>query len=113
MAERPFRPVIWTRAAAGDLEAIVSYIAGDSPANARSVLGKIRKRANTLAATPARGRVVSELSRLGIRTFRELSVRPYRLMYRIEDERVVVLAVFDGRRDLEEVLLERLVRPEA
>jgi hypothetical protein len=31
-------------------------------------------------------------------------------VYRISGETVVVLAVLDGRRDLEDLLLERLVR---
>jgi plasmid stabilization system protein ParE len=37
-------------------------------------------------------------------------VRPYRLIYRVERDTVTVLAVFDGRRDLEDVLLDRLLR---
>jgi toxin ParE1/3/4 len=45
-----------------------------------------------------------------MRTWRELVVRPYRLVYRVGSDAVVVLAVFDGRRDLEDVLLDRLVR---
>jgi GrpB-like predicted nucleotidyltransferase (UPF0157 family) len=36
--------------------------------------------------------------------------RPYRIVYRISGNTVVVLAVLDGRRDLQDVLLERLVR---
>jgi hypothetical protein len=45
-----------------------------------------------------------------MRTWRELVVRPYRLIYRVGSKDVVVLALFDSRRDLEDVLLERLVR---
>jgi hypothetical protein len=45
-----------------------------------------------------------------MRTWRELIVKPYRLIYRIEGEVVNVLAVFDGHRDLEDLLLERLLR---
>jgi len=45
-----------------------------------------------------------------MRTWRELVVKPYRLVYRIEGDTVTVLAVFDGRRDLEDLLLERLLR---
>jgi hypothetical protein len=37
-------------------------------------------------------------------------IRPYRLVYRVEADTVTVLALFDGRRDLEDVLLERLLR---
>ncbi len=43
-------------------------------------------------------------------TWRELLIEPYRLIYRIEGDTVTVLALFDGRRDLEDLLLERLVR---
>ena len=54
--------------------------------------------------------MVPELAHFGMRTWRELVVRPYRLVYRIEGDTVTVLAVIDGRRDLEDVLLERLLR---
>jgi hypothetical protein len=37
-------------------------------------------------------------------------VRPYRLVYRIEGNSVNVLALFDGRRDLEDILFERMLR---
>jgi hypothetical protein len=44
----------------------------------------------------------------------ELVVRPYRLICRlicrIGGDAVIVLALFDGRRELEDVLLDRLVR---
>ena len=109
MPERRYL-VVWARAAAHDLEELVAYIAADSPVKARKVLRKLRERAARLEVSPERGRIVPELAGLGIRTFRQLVVRPYRMMYRVDDDRVTVLAVFDGRRDIEEVLLERLVR---
>ena len=102
--------VVWAQAAADDLEEIVAYIAENAPTTAKRILRKLRKRADTLGTSPERGRVVPELAAFGVRSLRELTVRPYRLMYRIEDGDVIVLAVFDGRRDLEEILLERLIR---
>jgi toxin ParE1/3/4 len=93
-----------------DLEEIVSYIAADSPINAKNVLAKLRGQAESLEVTPLRGRVVPELAQFGIRTWRELFVKPYRIIYRIAEKRVYLLAVLDGRRDLEDVLLERLLR---
>jgi toxin ParE1/3/4 len=45
-----------------------------------------------------------------MRTWRELVMRPYRMIYRMEGDTVTVLAVFDGRRDLGDLLLERLTR---
>lgn len=109
MSDPRFR-VLWTEEAVQDLEEIVRYIAADSPVNARKLLAKLRGRADSLDATPMRGSVVPELAHFGIRSWRELVVKPYRIVYRVGEADVFVLAVFDGRRDLEDVLLERLVR---
>jgi plasmid stabilization system protein ParE len=109
MARRRFR-VRWAEVAVRDLEELVGYVAVDSETNARRVLKRIETRAAALESSPARGRVVPELAHFGMRTWRELIVKPYRLLYRIEGDTVTVLAVFDGRRDLEDILLERLLR---
>jgi len=102
--------VQWAEVAVRDLEELVSYIATDSALDASRVLDRLEKRAAPLESNPARGRVVPELAQFGMRTWRELVVRPYRVVYRIEADAVTVLAVFDGRRDLEDLLLERLLR---
>ena len=109
MAERRFR-VEWAEAAARDLEEIVSFVAVESPANAQRLLATFREKASSLETVPRRGRVVPELSRFGMRTWHELVVKPYRMVYRVSGDTVMVLALFDGRRDLEDVLLERLLR---
>ena len=109
MARRSFR-VQWAEAAVRDLEELVSYIAADSPLNAERVLAKLEKRARTLESAPVRGRVVPELAHFGIRNWRELIAKPYRIVYRIEEGTVNVLAVLDGRRELQDLLLERLIR---
>jgi addiction module RelE/StbE family toxin len=109
MPSRRFR-VQWAEVAVRDLEEVVAFIARDSQTNAERVLERIERSSSTLESTPERGRVVHELTRLGVRSWRELVVKPYRLIYRTEGDTVTVLALFDGRRDLEDLLLERLVR---
>ncbi|PYR99092.1 MAG: plasmid stabilization protein [Acidobacteria bacterium] len=108
MASR-FR-IEWTEAASSDLEDIIRFIARDSPLNAAKLYKRLRTRAQTLRNLPARGRVVPELANLEITAYLELSVPPYRLIYRIEKPRVFVHAVLDARRDLRELLAERLLR---
>ena len=108
MASR-FR-IEWTEAASSDLEYIIRFIARDSPLNAAKLYKRLRTRAQTLRNLPARGRVVPELANLEITAYLELSVPPYRLIYRIEKPRVFVHAVLDARRDLRELLAERLLR---
>ena len=102
--------VQWTAAAARDLELAVEYISENSPEQALLVLQKIRARASTLAAMPERGRIVPELKLHGISMYRELIIPPWRLIYRMTDRTVYVYAVIDCRRNLEDILLARLIR---
>ncbi len=102
--------VYWSAQALGDLRAIIAFVAADAPLEARALLDRLRERAEALHSLPTRGRVVPELARAGIFGLRELVIRPYRLIYRVEESRVLVLALFDGRRDLAEILHERLTR---
>jgi plasmid stabilization system protein ParE len=104
------RRVLWTRTARRDLDAIVAYIATDSIENAMSVLDRLQDRAESLTTAAERGRLVPELRSIGVHQYRELVERPWRVVYRMEPDSVMVLAVLDGRRDLESLLLERLVR---
>ena len=109
MAKRSFR-VRWAEAAVRDLEELMGYIAADSPINADRILDKLETRVRTLKSAPSRGRVVPELAHFGMRSWRELIVKPYRIIYRVDEGTVNVLAVLDGRRELQDVLLERLIR---
>lgn len=59
---------------------------------------------------PFRGRIVPELRDLALEPWRELIERPFRIIYRISDARVLIVAVLDGRRDVEDLLLQRLLR---
>ena len=102
--------VQWTENALTDLLEIIRFIARDSPQNAWKVHKRIRARAMTLTSLPDRGHVVPELAELAVVGYRELSIPPYRIVYRIEKKSVFVLAVLDGRRDIRRILSERLLR---
>jgi addiction module RelE/StbE family toxin len=101
--------VLWTRTAEQDLENIIEYIARDSVDNALKALQALRSKASNLATLPDRGRVVPEMKAYGISTYRELAVSPWRIIYRTESKSVIVLAVIDARRNLEDILLDRLL----
>jgi len=102
--------VEWTESASTDFAEIVRYIARDSPANARQVHLRIRKHVKTLTRFPGRGHTVPELINLQLLSYREISVPPFRIIYRIDKQKVFVIAVLDARRDIKQVLAERLLR---
>jgi addiction module RelE/StbE family toxin len=102
--------VLWTETARRDLDAIIDYIARDSIENALKVLERLEHRAASLEESSQRGREVPELRALDLHQYRELVERPWRILYRIESDRVLVVAVLDGHRDLRSLLIERLIR---
>ena len=110
MPERSRYRAVWSETARLDLRGIVEYIADNDVTAALSVLDRIEKRAGSLTRLPLRGRVIPELARFGIRQYRELICSPWRILYRVSGAHVYVLAVLDGRRNLEDVLLDRFLR---
>lgn len=84
-------------AAVADLEAIAHYIARDNPKAAAAWVDRLVDRAEKAATLPSSGRVVPEV---GDPTIREVFVRTYRIIYRIEAQRILVLTVFEGHRRL-------------
>lgn len=101
--------VVWSESAEKDLEEIVKYIAIESPKTARRVLKNIKKHVDDLYFYPEKFRIVPELYKQGITQYREVIVAPWRALYRVSDKKVVILALFDSRQNIEDVLLSRLI----
>jgi plasmid stabilization system protein ParE len=102
--------VRWASVAENDLLGVVIFIAEDSPVNAMKVLAKIKTKTAKLESAPMRGRVVPELQRQGISFYREIVIAPWRVIYKIEEDKVYVLSVVDSRRNVEDLLLARLLQ---
>ena len=102
--------VIWATSAEQDLTAIIKHIYSDSPLAAKDSLEKIKAKVSNLNSLPQRGRIVPELMQQGILQFREMVIPPWRIIYRISDANVYVFAVIDSRQNVEDILLNRLVR---
>lgn len=103
--------VLLTDDAARDLEEIYDYIARhDSPQNADRVLEWIEKAFSSLSEFPERGVYPKELSTLGIREYREVFFKPYRIIYRVMDKLVYIFLIVDGRRDMQSLLQRRLLQ---
>jgi len=66
---------------------------------------------NSLAKLTDRGSVPKELLALGIRQYRQIIIKPYRFIYEPLPDKVIVHAILDGRRDIQSLLVQRLVQP--
>jgi toxin ParE1/3/4 len=101
--------VLWSNVAERDLVGIIEYIAADNPANASRVFRKIRQKASNLYSFPQRWRILPELRDQGISQYRELIIPPWRVICRISEKPVYVLAVLDSRQNIEDILLKKLI----
>jgi len=102
--------IIYGDGAKDDILGIVDYIARDSAINANKVLDRLEHRIGTLTSLPERGRVVPELQWHGISNLREVFEKPWRILYQVRASSVLIVAVYNGRRQLNDVLLERFLR---
>ncbi|WP_421849980.1 type II toxin-antitoxin system RelE/ParE family toxin [Marinomonas sp.] len=103
--------VFLTDDAAYDLEALYDYIEShDVPEKADYVLDKIEETFLSLADNPERGTYPNELLAIGLREYREIYFKPYRIIYRINSLSVYVMVIADGRRDMQSLLERRLLQ---
>lgn len=102
--------VVLTEDAEQDLEDIYDYIsASGSPQNADHVLDRLLGVTENLTTFPERSSQRKELRLLGIKECRQAFFKPYRIIYRVIGDQVVVYVIADGRRDMQILLSCRLV----
>lgn len=102
--------VLLTDGAAQDLADLYDYISRhDAPEKADHVLKQIEKAFSSLSESPERGAFPKELLAVGIREYREVFFKPYRIIYRVVADKIFVLLIIDGRRDMQALLERRLL----
>jgi len=103
--------VYWVEDAEKDLLEIYRYVAlNDSPEKAEKLLGHLEQTILKLETLPDRGHYPPELERIGIHEYQEVFFKPYRIVYQIMESEVFIHCVLDGRRDLQDLLQNRVLR---
>ena len=87
--------LVWTLEALNRLIEIEEFIAEDSPAIAIKFTDQIIRKAESLQNHPQKGRIVPEFS---IPELRELIYKNYRIVYRIKQDSLEILTVFESHR---------------
>ncbi|TMQ12723.1 MAG: type II toxin-antitoxin system RelE/ParE family toxin [Deltaproteobacteria bacterium] len=103
------RVVLWMEVALRDLERLAARLHEVAPLRAEKVLDRILSRGDSLATLSHRGRTPPELRPIADRTWLEVIESPWRIVYRVVENTVEIHAVLDGRRDLRDILLERML----
>jgi plasmid stabilization system protein ParE len=95
------REIVWSLWASEDLVFVAEHISRDSETYAATVVRELVAAARSLRAFAERGRRVPEYDDPSVR---ELIVRRYRLVYRVHPERVDVLRIIHGAREMPPVV---------
>ena len=93
-----------------DLNEIIEYYSSLSQNYVESTILEFEENVMSLKQHPRSGRIIPELERQGITQYRELIQGYYRIIYKISRDKVTVLTVIDGRRNFEEIIIEKLSR---
>lgn len=94
-----------------DMKEIFLYVAiNDSFDMANKLLDKIEETCYKLERQPTRGHIPEALRSTGIKKYLEIHYKPYRIIYEIKKEIIYVHSVLDGRRNIQEILNERILR---
>ena len=103
--------VIFDQDAEDDLFDIYAYVAvNDSVERADGLFTALRRTCVKLKTLPFRGNIPAELFEIGVVEFREIHYKPYRIIYSVDALAVYVHCILDGRRDIQTILQERLLR---
>jgi toxin ParE1/3/4 len=95
------RRLIWSPRARQNLRAILDFLARDSPGNEGPVAERFFARVASLPDQPGQGRRVPEYE--GSQELREVFVHRWRIIYRVTEEKVAIIAIVHGARLLKNV----------
>jgi len=93
-----------------DLDDIHAFVAAaDGLARADQLVDGIGAALARLSTLPEQGEYPKELASLGMRQFRQVHHKPYRMIYQVGRGAVTALLIADGRRDMQALLQRRLL----
>jgi addiction module RelE/StbE family toxin len=87
--------VKWTDEALDNLWQIQQYIGRNSPEHAERFVDYLIKEGESIVLNPHIGRIVPEFS---VPEIRELIAKNYRIVYRVHEQVIEILSVFEGHK---------------
>ena len=104
------KTVLFSEPALADLLVINDYYLVEvNETVAAKLVDQLETAVNSLSELAGRGSIPKELLSLGMRQYRQLIIKPYRIIYESLPEQVIVHAILDGRRDIQSLLTQRLL----
>ena len=102
--------IVWSIDASSELLDIVAFQKEKyGSRKALETYEKLREKVLVTREQPDIGRVVPELTAIGLLSVRELIEAPWRVLYTVNDGRIEIISVIDSRRNFEEILYKKIL----
>ena len=102
--------VVWSEDAGNELTRIISYIKKDSgKINAENIFKKIIGKINDASENTEGRRIAPLLKEFGIMDIHQINVNPWLIYYRAENNVMKIISIIDMRRNLEEILYQKIL----
>jgi len=99
----------WASPALDDLDEIIGYISKTNLTYSIKVMDKIYEQVSKLDMHPERCRIVPELEKYGYLIYRQLIVDYWKVIFKIEGNIVYIMLIIDGRRNIEDIILKKIL----
>lgn len=96
--------VTWSKESLQQLIQIEQFISRDNPERAVQFINRLIDRAEKIKDYPYQGRIVPEFS---LNEIREVFEKSYRIVYRISENQIEILTVFEGHKLLKSSKISR------
>jgi plasmid stabilization system protein ParE len=106
------REIEWTPDGEESFNEIVEYYGIRAEENVvRKIFDKINKEIEFLAINEIKTKVSPELKDIGINDIYQLTINPWIVYYKINEEntKVKILLILDGRRNIEKILIGKVI----
>ena len=95
--------IIWTEPALNDLDEIAEYIALDKPSATKNFVRNVFEKVDRLKQFPDSGRKPPELKKT---RYKEIIVKPCRIFYRKDGEKIYIVHMMRSERSLRKFILD-------
>jgi toxin ParE1/3/4 len=104
------RGIIWSKDAGDELTDIISYIKHSTgKITAKKIYLKIMNEVKRVSNNAAGKKIAPLLREFGINNIYQLNINPWTLFYKVEINKMKIISIIDGRRNLEEILYKKMI----
>lgn len=74
------------------------------------IYNKFKAKVENLKIFPELGTEVPELKKIGIYYIKQMVISPWKVYYKLDNSKIIILSIIDSRRNLEDILIEKLIK---